>query len=89
LDPAHVYYSTGITGYIAGDAFVTIDEAHPDYEYTVLIRTEDKAKVVKEKYPHVRVVIGDLDSSDLIKEEASKADVVLRKLWQLVIVRRS
>jgi len=82
-DPAY-RYSTGITGYIGGDAFVAINEAHPDYHWTVLIRTEEKAKLVKEKYPRVNVVIGDLDSSDLIKEQASKADIVLRRFRHLV-----
>lgn len=50
----------------------------------MLIRTEEKAKLVKEKYPHVNVVIGDLDRSDLIKEQASKADIVLRRFRYLV-----
>lgn len=32
-----------------------------------------------DSYPKVRVVQGDNDSSDLLKEEASKADIVIRK----------
>jgi len=71
-------HSTGITGYVAGDAFVTIYNAHPDFEYSALVRTEDKANDVKEKYPSVRVVLGDLDSSELIEKEAARADIVLR-----------
>lgn len=72
--------STGITGYIAGDAFVAIYEKHPDYEYTALVRSEDHAKKITEKYPSVKVVLGNLDSYDLLKKEAAKADIVLRKL---------
>ncbi|KAK6070011.1 hypothetical protein SCUP515_08689 [Seiridium cupressi] len=70
-------FLTGATGYIGGDAFCALNQAHPDWEYSVLIRTQDKADKVKAQYPKVRVVIGDLDDSDTIKEEASKADIVL------------
>lgn len=73
-----VCHSTGITGYIAGDAFVTLYKKHPDYEYTALIRSEEKAKQVTSKYPGVNIAIGDLDSYDLIKEQAAKNDIVLR-----------
>lgn len=71
-------YSTGVTGYIAGDAFSVLQSKHPEYEYTALVRTNQKADVVKKAYPSTRTVIGDLDNSDLLKEEASKADIVLR-----------
>lgn len=78
---------TGITGYIAGDAFVTMYEKHPDYEYTALIRTEENAKQVTSKYPSVKTVIGDLDSFDLIKEHAAKNDIVLRTFkYNLIIL---
>ncbi|PSK37251.1 hypothetical protein B9Z65_1993 [Elsinoe australis] len=70
-------FITGITGYIAGDATYTLHKAHPDYEYTALVRTEDKANAVKKAYPSIRTVIGDLDSADLIKAESAKADIVL------------
>jgi len=33
---------------------------------------------VKDAFPNIRLVIGDLDSSDLIEKEAAKADVVIR-----------
>ena len=39
---------------------------------------EEKGKPVKDAFPKVRLVIGDLDSSELIEEEAAKADVVIR-----------
>lgn len=70
--------STGITGYIAGDAFYAIHKAHPDYKYVALIRTEEKAGKVRAAYPDVRVVIGGLDDSAIIEEESAKADIVLR-----------
>lgn len=72
-------FITGMTGYIAGDAFYTIHRAHPDYEYSALVRTEDKANKVRAAYPDVRIVIGGLDDSSILEEEAAKADIVLRK----------
>jgi len=70
--------STGVTGYIAGDAFSVLQSKHPEYEYAVLVRSEEKGDVVKKAYPGTRIVIGDLDNSDVLKQEASKADIVLR-----------
>ncbi|KAE8345655.1 hypothetical protein BDV24DRAFT_125423 [Aspergillus arachidicola] len=74
--PAKVFV-TGITGYIGGDAFHLIQQNHPDFEFSALIRTEDKAQQVREKYPKVRVVLGDLDDADKIAKEAAWADIVI------------
>lgn len=71
--------STGTTGYIGGDALYAIHKAHPDWAYTALVRTKDKGSKLQQAYPNVNVVYGDLDSYDLIKQEAAKADIVVRK----------
>lgn len=71
--------STGVTGYIAGDALYALYQKHPEYEYVALCRTQEKARIVTTAYPSVRIVLGGLDDSHLIREEAAKADVVLRK----------
>ncbi len=34
---------------------------------------------MEKAYPGTRIVIGDLDNSDVLKQEASKADIVLRE----------
>ncbi|KAF2092990.1 NAD(P)-binding protein [Rhizodiscina lignyota] len=70
-------FITGATGYIGGDALYVLYKAHPNYEYSVLIRTQDKADAVKKAYPSVRVVLGDLDNSAILEEEASRADIVI------------
>jgi len=70
-------FATGVTGYIGGDALYAISEAHPDYEITALVRNSDKGAKVAKVYPSIRLVYGDLDSSDLITAEAQKADIVL------------
>ena len=49
-----------------------------DYQVTALVRNSDKGAQIASKHPSVRLVYGDLDSADLLEEEASKADIVLR-----------
>ncbi|KKY16334.1 putative nad-dependent epimerase dehydratase [Diplodia seriata] len=69
-------FALGATGYIGGDALHAISKAHPEFEWTCLVRNSDKGALVAKQYPKARLVYGDLDSSDLIAEEAAKADVV-------------
>ena len=73
--------STGTTGYIGGDALKVFTDAHPDWEITCLVRNSSKGAKVAAQYPKVRLVYGDLDATDLITEEANKADIVYRKLF--------
>ncbi|USP76438.1 non-ribosomal peptide synthetase [Curvularia clavata] len=68
---------TGATGYIGGDILYQLYNTHPEYAYSALVRTKEKAKSVTDAFPDVRIVIGSLDDSDILKEEASKADVVI------------
>jgi hypothetical protein len=42
------------------------------------IGEEEKAKPVTEAFPNVRIVIGGLNDSKILEEEAAKADVVIR-----------
>lgn len=43
------------------------------------MRNKDKAAQLTSKYPKIRVVHGDLDSSDIIEDEVKNADIVFRK----------
>ena len=81
----HITNRTGASGYIGGEVLHVLQTAHPEYEFTVLLRNKEKADQVVNAYPKVRVVLGDLDSSALLEEEAHKADVVVRKLTFLLI----
>lgn len=76
-------FITGITGYIGGDTFYRLHENNPnsDFEFSALIRSNEKAQQVRAKYPHVRTVIGDLDDADKITKEAAWADVVIRMFF--------
>ncbi|KAG9751495.1 NAD(P)-binding protein, partial [Aureobasidium melanogenum] len=70
-------FITGATGYIGGDLLYELYNKHPEYSYTALVRTPEKGKSVTDKFPKVKTVQGDNDSSDLLKEETSKADIVI------------
>lgn len=56
----------------------TIVEKHPDWEITCLVRNSSKGAKVASQYARIKLVYGDLDSTDLIEEEANKADIVYR-----------
>jgi N-acetyl-gamma-glutamylphosphate reductase len=81
--------STGVTGYVGGDALYTIYNAHPDWEITALVRNSKKAAPVAAAFPKVRFAYGSLEDSAVIEEEAAKADVVLRKSWLVFILPKS
>ncbi|KAL1610333.1 hypothetical protein SLS60_001999 [Paraconiothyrium brasiliense] len=70
-------FITGATGYIGGDTLYQLYNKYPEYEYTAIVRTEEKGRQVTSRFPNVRTVIGDNDSSDLLKEESAKADIVI------------
>ncbi|KAK7706801.1 hypothetical protein SLS63_013907 [Diaporthe eres] len=67
--------STGVTGYIGGTVFDTLVKAHPEYSITVLLR--DPKPSFSEKYPNVKVLKGDFENAELLKDAASKADIVV------------
>ena len=69
--------STGATGYIGGDALYAVANTYPDLEITALVRNSDKGAKVASQYAKIRLVYGDLDSTELLTTEASKANIVL------------
>lgn len=56
-----------------------IKRAHPEWQITALVRNSSKGAKVASQYPDVRLVYGDLDSVDLISQEAKDADIVYRR----------
>lgn len=72
-------FITGVTGYIGGDAFYSLQNSHRDLEFSALVRGEEKAQKIREKYPNVRIVVGALDDADKITAEAAWADIVIRR----------
>lgn len=52
---------------------------HPGWQSTstCLVRNEERGELVKQRYPAVRLVIGDLSDSRLLETEASQADIII------------
>ncbi|KAI6355498.1 hypothetical protein MCOR31_011177 [Pyricularia oryzae] len=70
-------FFTGATGFVGGDVLEALHSKHPDYEYTILVRTEERAKPVRERYSDANVIIGSNDSAEIIEKAAAEADVVV------------
>ncbi|KAF4822692.1 hypotheticall protein [Colletotrichum siamense] len=70
-------FITGATGYIGGDFLYVAYHSHPEWSFSALVRSQEKATILQEAFPNVRPVFGDLNSTDVLREEASTADIVL------------
>lgn len=70
-------FATGVTGYVGGDVLHTILQAHPDWQYSFLVRNRTRLGSLAKDYPSIRVVEGDLGDLDILKSEAASADIVL------------
>ncbi|KAK0632445.1 NAD-dependent epimerase/dehydratase [Immersiella caudata] len=74
---------TGVTGYIGGDIFSVLIEAHPELEYTLIVRNEERANLVREKYPadtnpNVTIKYGTTAPyTTVLEDEASKTDIIV------------
>lgn len=66
-----------MTGFIGGDALYALVEAHPEYEIACLVRNSDKGAEVASQYPKVRLVYGNMDHTEMLEQEAKKADIIL------------
>ena len=72
-------FMIGATGFIGATVYDLIYAKHPEYDYTALVRTKEKADELVAHYPLTRVVVGDLNDVQLIESEAEKANVVISK----------
>ncbi|KAL8780724.1 MAG: hypothetical protein Q9213_006337 [Squamulea squamosa] len=70
-------FITGATGYIGGDALYQLIKSGKEYDIAALVRNSEKGVQIASQYPAIRLVYGDLDSAELLEEEARKADIVL------------
>ncbi|KAF4125181.1 Nucleoside-diphosphate-sugar epimerase [Geosmithia morbida] len=64
-------------GYIGGTVYAFLTRAHPEYDFTLLVRSEERGEAVKAKYPDAKLVYGSLDDADIIEKAASEADIVI------------
>lgn len=51
----------------------------PDYEITLLVRDENRAKPIKDEYPNAKFIYGTLNDADVVEKAAAEADVVIRR----------
>lgn len=78
-------FITGATGYIGGEVLHNFlnDPRFNNLQITALARTEDKANDLKQKISNtsnsqtISTVIGNLDSSDILKQQYELADIVI------------
>lgn len=71
-------FVTGVSGYLGGHTVTRIMEQHPEWNVVVLVRSEEQKNIILARWPKIEVVLGDLDTKELLIEEGKKADVVLR-----------
>jgi len=69
--------STGATGYIGGDILHEVLSSCGPVSVNALVRDTERAKAIREQYPQVILLEGDLDSRELIEDQVSKANVVI------------
>jgi len=67
-------FFAGASGFIGGSVFHNLIQ-NKEYSITVLVRNEDQAQKFKEL--GAKVLIGSLDNSSVIKDAASRSDVVI------------
>ena len=70
-------FITGVTGYIGGQTLSTLVSKHPSFSIVGLVRRDEQRQQILAKHPSIEIVIGDLDSKDILIEQSKQADVVL------------
>ncbi|TVY45739.1 hypothetical protein LSUB1_G000403 [Lachnellula subtilissima] len=72
-------FITGATGYVGGDVLHTLLQSHPTWEtnITCLYRTPSSINKLTTTYPAIKTIQGTLESTQILEDEAAKADIVL------------
>jgi N-acetyl-gamma-glutamylphosphate reductase len=70
----------GATGFIGAAVFDLVYAKHPEYSYTVLMRSKEKAAELLARYPLINPLISDMSNTQLLESEAEKANIVISKL---------
>lgn len=82
-------FVTGVSGYVGGHTVMRVTEKHPEWSIAALVRNQEQSDIVKARWPKIETVIGDLDDKELMIKEGSKADVVLREYYMLLVIPMS
>ncbi|KAI5895665.1 NAD(P)-binding protein [Schizophyllum commune H4-8] len=69
----------GATGFVGGEVLRLLASDLPDFPVRALVRnvTSEKETELRRLHPNIRIVEGTLNSDALIREEASKCDIVI------------
>ncbi|KFY19132.1 hypothetical protein V493_08120 [Pseudogymnoascus sp. VKM F-4281 (FW-2241)] len=69
----------GASGYIGGTFLTLLTKAHPDLSIRALVRSEEQAEILKNFYGcAITPIIGSLEDSNLLRTEASKANIIVQ-----------
>lgn len=72
----HVFF-LGATGFIGAAVFDLLYAKHPEYRFTALVRSNEKATELINRYPLVHVAIDDANNTDLIQKQSAKANIII------------
>ncbi|KFG83011.1 putative nucleoside-diphosphate-sugar epimerase [Metarhizium anisopliae] len=70
-------FLTGASGYIGGQVLRELSRSQTKFSIRALVRDPKKALAIKDVFPDVRAVIGDLDNTELLIRETADAAIVL------------
>lgn len=77
-------FLTGATSYVGGDVLHRLQQSSlAKAHIACLVRDASDAKELSGTYPGIEIVQGGLDDSELVEQEARKADVVLSLLFEI------
>ena len=79
-------FITGATGYVGGDVLYRLHQSSlAKSQLACLVRDLSRARQLSITYPGVEIIQGSLDDSELLEQEARKADVVLSLLYGTLV----
>lgn len=70
---------SGATGYLGGEVLhrLTSTSEHRNTVITCLVRDASKADLLRQTYPQVQILLGDLDDDEKIRQHSAASDIVL------------
>lgn len=77
-------FITGASGYIGGHTVNLIIKEHPTWNVTVLVRSNKQARIIRQRWSTIDIVVGNLEDHALISKHSGSADVVLRMYTLLI-----
>ncbi|EPE35559.1 NAD(P)-binding Rossmann-fold containing protein [Glarea lozoyensis ATCC 20868] len=70
----------GATGHIGGAVLEQVTRTFPTIKISALLRDQKKADRLQTQYPNVKTLIGNLHTTDVVKNAAKEADIVINNV---------